>query len=76
MANHECEHCELLAEVQRLQRALDFWLPSMPERVENQTLYERLDHDIGLLVGYDGEFQANAQDRGWIRLQDTSDVQS
>lgn len=71
MADHDnCEHCALLEEVQRLQKALNFWLPGMPETVNNQELYERLDHDISLLVGFDGPYEGSADDRGWIKLND------
>lgn len=66
--HHLCEHCDLLDQVQRLQRALSFWLPGMPERVEDQSLYNRLDADIGLLAGYEGDFEASAESLGWIKL--------
>lgn len=55
-------------EVQRLQRALNFWLPSMPDRELPPELEKRLGDDIMLLVGYDGEMEPEAEERGWITL--------
>lgn len=55
-------------EIQRLQRALNFWLPGMPDRDLPPELETRLGDDIALLVGYDGEMEPEAEQRGWITL--------
>jgi chromosome segregation ATPase len=57
------------AEIQRLQRALNFWLPKMPAGDDDTSeLFQRLGDDIALLVGYDGEMEAEAEERGWVTL--------
>lgn len=66
---------ELQAEVQRLQRALNFWLPVVPAHGP-EVLADRIGHDAGLLVGYepDGDHerdQQTAEELGWIRLSDS-----
>lgn len=58
-------------EIQRLQQALNFWLPCIPEGTpadENPVL-TRIGRDAMLLVGYDGEPEPDAAQLGWIRLQ-------
>lgn len=58
----------LEAEVQELQRALAFWLPSMPAGGCAEPRYERLAHDIDLLVGYLGPHEKDAEELGWIEF--------
>ncbi len=62
------ERDELRLEVERLQKALAFWLPHRPTHELPADLSERLEHDIYLLVGYMGKMETNAEERGWIRL--------
>ena len=59
----------LEAEVQELQRALAFWLPSMPVQCK-EPLYTRLAHDIDLLVGYLGPRERDAEELGWVALNE------
>lgn len=63
---------ELQEEVQRLQRALNFWLPSVPQDGPEE-IADRIAHDAHLLIGYepDGDDPIDAKDAeqlGWIRL--------
>lgn len=55
-------------EIERLQKALAFWLPHRPATELPPDLTERLEHDIGLLAGYMGKMEPDAEERGWIRL--------
>jgi hypothetical protein len=55
-------------EVARLQKALAFWLPHRPATELPTDLGERLEHDIGLLAGYMGKVEKDAEELGWIRL--------
>lgn len=58
---------ELAAEVQRLQRALRFWLPRVP--VEESARAERVASDVFLLCGLsDLPSDDTAESRGWITL--------
>ena len=59
----------LEAEVQELQRALAFWLPSMPAGGCLEPVYSRLAHDIDLLVGYLGPMEKDAEQLGWTELK-------
>ena len=61
-----CEICELEAEVQRLQRALAFWLPGVPSSGSGRAT--RCGNDAMLLVGYPRgmELEPGAEDLGWI----------
>jgi hypothetical protein len=63
------ENVELLAEVQRLQRALHFWLPTVP--ADDPEIAERVSHDIDLLIGFDprNPVELDAEARGWTRLR-------
>jgi len=63
------ENTELRAEVQRLQRALHFWLPCVP--VNDPEIAERASSDAYLLVGFDPRHQAelDAEARGWISVR-------
>lgn len=63
---------DLQDEVQRLQRALNFWLPSVPQEGPEE-IADRISHDASLLVGYetDGDDPIDAKDAeqlGWIIL--------
>jgi hypothetical protein len=58
---------ELLAEIEQLQRALHFWLPSVPPT--DGPIADRIEKDAWLLSGYDGEPEADAQTLGWIWLE-------
>lgn len=42
----------VVEEVERLQKALAFWMPGVPDA--NHALHERVAHDAYLLAGYDG----------------------
>lgn len=42
----------LLAEIERMQKALAFWMPDVPP--EDHPLYKRVANDLYLLVGCDG----------------------
>lgn len=63
----KAEVTALLIEIERLQKALAFWLP---HRVPDMSpaLDERLEHDIGLLTGYEGKMEPDAIELGWIEL--------
>ena len=64
---------ELEREVQRLQRALSFWMPCVPDPGEvPEGCCQRLMDDSFLLAGYEGEAEKSAEELGWIRLTDTS----
>lgn len=57
---------ELEARIEKLQEALNFWLPHVPsEETERQ---KRIADDTYLLVGYEGSILADAEERGWIKL--------
>lgn len=53
-------------EIQKLQKALRFWLPHVPP--EDSERGNRIANDTYLLAGYQGEIEADAEERGWIRL--------
>jgi len=55
---------ELLAEIQRLQRALAFWLPQVPS--EDHSLHARAAHDSFLLAGYYGPSEPSANELGHV----------
>ena len=61
----------LLDENQRLQRALCFWMPCVPDPGEvHEGCCERLMDDSYLLAGYDGDLsEKSAEELGWIKLQ-------
>jgi hypothetical protein len=63
-----CMKAELLERINRLQRALWFWLPGIyPEDPE---IAERVSTDTLLLIGWQGELvQETAESLGWIRLR-------
>ncbi len=63
------EVVELYTEIERLQEALAFWLPHRPATPLPRDLDERLEHDIGLLAGYMGKIDKDAEELGWIKLQ-------
>lgn len=67
-----CERDELRAEVQRLQRALHFWLPGVPASGPEE-IAQRCGDDAMLLVGYDptDPVELDAEARGWIKLQES-----
>lgn len=55
-------------EVQRLQRALAFWLPCVPAHELPPDIEKRLEDDIAILAGYDGPVEPEAETLGWIEL--------
>ena len=61
---------ELLAEIQRLQRALAFWLPQVPS--EDHPLQERIAHDAFLPAGYYGTDEPSAYELGHVALAGTA----
>jgi hypothetical protein len=65
--NEEIE--QLRAEVERLQRALRFWLPHVPAKGSHEILI-RTGDDAMLLTGYDptAPVELDAEARGWITL--------
>jgi hypothetical protein len=57
-------------EVQRLQHALSFWMPCVPDPGEVMVgACERLMDDAMLLAGHDGPDEKSAEALGWIKLQ-------
>jgi len=64
MARYADELKETAAEVQRLQRALCFWLPCVP--AEDSEIAERAGDDAFLLCGYEGPAEPSAEDLGWV----------
>lgn len=58
---------EQSAEIQRLQRALAFWLPGVPDN--DPEISDRAGDDAYLLCGYEGEQEPTAQQLGWIKLR-------
>lgn len=64
----------LEAEVQELQRALAFWIPSVPVTWRDDPRYERLIHDINLLAGYLGPTEKDAEELGWIQFKRGSEI--
>lgn len=63
------QHHEALDEIQRLQRALHFWLPHVPAKGAHEVLM-RTGDDAMLLAGYDPTepVELDAEARGWITL--------
>jgi len=56
-------------EIQRLQRALSFWMPCVPDPGEVMAgACERLMDDAMLMAGYDGVDEKSAEALGWVRL--------
>lgn len=68
------ENVELRAEVQRLQRALHFWLPGVP--ANDPEIAERASSDAFLLVGFDPrhpvELDAEARGLGHVTISTTA----
>ncbi len=58
---------DLLAEIARLQAALNFWLPRVPE--DDPEIAERAGNDAFLLTCFDGPSEKSAEERGWITLR-------
>lgn len=56
--------------IQKLQRALAFWLPSVP--AEPKDVSERAGDDAMLLRGYDGKSERSAEELEWLRLDYTA----
>jgi hypothetical protein len=54
-------------EIERLQRALCFWLPHVPE--DDDEIADRSGNDAMLLCGYQGDFDDCAESRGWYSLR-------
>ncbi len=55
-------------EIQRLQKALNFWLPGISSEELPPDLQQRLEDDIYKLAGYQGPMEDTAENRGWITL--------
>ncbi len=71
------EVVELYDEIQRLQRALTFWMPCVPDPGEvPEGCCERLMDDAMLLAGFDGPTEKSAEELGWVKLQPPSKVQT
>lgn len=62
---------DLEAQVQRLQRALAFWLPGMP--LNGGEVFDRAAADAYLLIGYNGPTELSAEELGWITLNENPD---
>lgn len=61
---------DLYAEIHRLQRALNFWMPCVPNPGEvPEGCCERLMDDSSLLAGFDGPTEKTAEELGWVKLQ-------
>ncbi len=58
---------EARALVDKLQRALAFWLPNVPP--EEHALHERVAQDAFLLIGLAESAEKSAEDLGWIALR-------
>lgn len=63
------ENEQLLDEIERLQRALHFWLPPVP--ANDPEIAQRASNDAYLLIGFDPRHPAelDAEARGWITLR-------
>lgn len=61
----------LESEIQRLQTALAFWLPSVP--ANDSEAAERCGDDAMLLVGLAGPIKPSAEELGWITFHVASD---
>ena len=61
------ERDELAHEIQKLQKALAFWLPNVPSK--DSKFAERCANDAYLLAGCEGEIEPSAQKLGWIKTQ-------
>lgn len=59
---------ELEQQIEQLQKAVAFWLPHVPP--EDTERGQRIGDDTYLLIGYEGEMEADAEERGWIKLTD------
>ncbi len=67
-----CDQAQSMAgEIARLQDALFFWLPNVPD-VESECA-DRIAHDAALLAGYDGLINDSAEQRGWAMLTPRAD---
>lgn len=64
-----CTVCQLMAEVQLLQRALAFWLPKVPADDSLAEKCQRIGDDAYLLAGYVGSAEKCAEELGWVKLQ-------
>lgn len=61
---------EYKEQVEKLQQALGFWLPSVdPTKPEH--VIERVGNDAYLLAGYEGPDEKSAETLGWIRFSDS-----
>lgn len=54
------------AEIQKLQKALFFWLPNVPAM--DGAVGDRIADDAWLLAGYEGDSVQSAEQLGWIKL--------
>jgi hypothetical protein len=56
--------------IEKLQRALNFWMPCVPDPGEvPEGCCKRLMDDSYLLAGFDGPTEKTAEDLGWVKLQ-------
>jgi len=67
MAEYEAREQELLEQIERLQRALHFWLPSVPDNGP-EPICERIGDDAHLLAGLTEADEQDAEELGWITL--------
>jgi len=61
------ERDELRRQVQRLQIALNFWMPGVP--VDDPEIAKRAAEDAHLLAGLDVPNERSAEEIGWLALR-------
>lgn len=59
---------DLYEEIQNLQCALNFWLPSVPADCQDEKIMDRIFHDANLLAGYEGPVVECAEEIGWVTV--------
>ena len=65
-----CEQVRCQQEINRLQEALFFWLPSVSEDGTDRD--ERAARDSYLLAGYKGDLTDTAESRGWLETGESN----
>ena len=68
------DQTELEAEIQRLQRALAFWLPHVP--ASDSARATRCGDDAMLLFGLEGDVVPGAEELGWIKFSYASEPEA
>lgn len=63
---------ELTAEIHRVQAALSFWLPRVPDF--DGPCADRIANDAYLLCGLETDETASAQDLGWVLVQEVYEI--